>query len=423
MNKKQIRSAIDERLAQGHPKTAIFQALSGQGLSDWRLADLMATRPHPVLLQRHAGLIKAQVGIAWAQLVLVLLVCLWAGLKTGGVAGLIGALLVLALVGGFMYLFVWGFQRNRAWAYTATLVLGIINLPKVLMDLPDAPAAGSIGLMVALGLLGFTWHVRSKLFPDLTAFGPRKLDGEYRFARVEPLSAAEVTAQSAGAVPAAVPADVPAVSAAPAARAVRAVPTRSLAARLRLAFLLVLLALVCFGAWVSQRFPNEVREYRLHFTTERPEAQFHIGFLSDEWTEDDLRKQLGWLQFRCQANRPGQYLDERSCFADIRSYNRVPAMTASFYFAQGKLNRAALQLPSWEHEGGLTLLFRMLGKPQGAQARASAGVRLVGWQLDNGGAVYYNRDRPLNPLERNGIFWVSPRHCQQHPCFSSPKGK
>lgn len=405
MNKKQIRSAIDERLAQGHPKTAIFQALSGQGLSDRRLADLMATRPHPVLLQRHAGLIRAQVGIAWAQLVLVLLVCLWAGLKTGGVAGLIGALLVLALVGGFMYLFVWGFQRNRAWAYTASLVLGIINLPKVLMDLPQAPAAGAVGLLVALGLLGFTWHVRSKLFPDLTAFGPRKLDGEYRFARVEPLSA------------------VPAARAVRAVSAVRAVPTRSLAARLRLAFLLVLLALVCFGAWVSQRFPNEVREYRLHFTTERPEAQFHIGFLSDEWTEDDLRKQLGWLKFRCQANRPGQYLDERSCFADIRSYNRVPAMTASFYFAQGKLNRAALQLPSWEHESGLTLLFRMLGRPQGAQARASAGVRLVGWQLDNGGAVYYNRDRPLNPLERNGIFWVSARHCQQHPCFTSPKGK
>ena len=402
MNKKQIRSAIDERLAQGHPKTAIFQALSGQGLSDWRLADLMATRPHPVLLQRHAGLIKAQVGIAWAQLVLVLLFCLWAGLKTGGVGGLIVTLFILALMGGFMYLFVWGFQRNRAWAYTASLVLGIMNLPKTLMDLPDAPTAGSIGLLVALGLLGFTWHVRSKLFPDLTAFGPRKLDGEYRFARVEPLSA------------------VPAGRAEP---AVRAAPTRSLAARLRLAFLLVLLALVCFGAWVSQRFPNEVREYRLHFTTERPEAQFHIGFLSDEWTEDDLRKQLGWLKFRCQANRPGQYLDERSCFADIRSYNRVPAMTASFYFAQGKLNRAALQLPSWEHEGGLTLLFRMLGKPQGAQADASAGVRLVGWQLDNGGAVYYNRDRPLNPLERNGIFWVSARHCQQHPCFTMPKGK
>ena len=402
MNKKQIRSAIDERLAQGHPKTAIFQALSGQGLSDWRLADLMATRPHPVLLQRHAGLIKAQVGIAWAQLVLVLLFCLWAGLKTGGVGGLIVTLFILVLMGGFMYLFVWGFQRNRAWAYTASLVLGIMNLPKTLMDLPDAPTAGSIGLLVALGLLGFTWHVRSKLFPDLTAFGPRKLDGEYRFARVEPLSA---------------------VPAGRAERAVRAAPTRSLAARLRLAFLLVLLALVCFGAWVSQRFPNEVREYRLHFTTERPEAQFHIGFLSDEWTEDDLRKQLGWLKFRCQANRPGQYLDERSCFADIRSYNRVPAMTASFYFAQGKLNRAALQLPSWEHEGGLTLLFRMLGKPQGAQANASAGVRLVGWQLDNGGAVYYNRDRPLNPLERNGIFWVSARHCQQHPCFTMPKGK
>ena len=165
----------------------------------------------------------------------------------------------------------------------------------------------------------------------------------------------------------------------------------------------------------------EVREFHLHFTTHRPQANFHLGFLSDQWSEDDLRQQLGWLTFRCHANAPGRYLDDRSCFADIRAFNHVTAMSLSFFFADGQLNRAAVQLPSWHHEEGFHMLRRMLGKPTGAQAKFSAGVRLIGWQLADGAAVYYNRDRPLNPLERNGIFWVSARHCRASPCFSNPE--
>jgi hypothetical protein len=62
--------------------------------------------------------------------------------------------------------------------------------------------------------------------------------------------------------------------------------------------------------------------------------------------------------------------------------------------------------------------MRLLGEPVGAQSLPAAGVRLLGWRLDDGAAVFYNRDRPLNPLERNGIYWVSARHCRASPCFS-----
>lgn len=407
--KQRLKADIDHRLAQGQPKAGIFQALSGQGLSDRRLAWLLAARPHPVLVQRHARLIKAMVGISWFQFVLVLLLCLWATRSLGLIAGL----LTSAVACGMVYVFIWGFRNNRAWVYTLSIVLGVLNLPEAVSSVFEKPVAGGLGLLMSLGLLALTWHVRARLFPDLGFGGARKQGGAYRFTDPAPAATWQDTEIE--------PAVAPVTSMIAATGATAAKPARSMLARLRLAFLLTLLLVVSFGAWVRFTFPTEVREFHLHFTTHRPQANFHLGFLSDQWSEDDLRQQLGWLKFRCYANAPGRYLDDRSCFADIRAFNHVTAMSLSFFFANGQLNRAAVQLPSWHHEEGFHMLRRMLGKPAGAQAKFAAGVRLIGWQLADGAAVYYNRDRPLNPLERNGIFWVSARHCRASPCFSNPE--
>lgn len=407
--KQRLKSDIDHRLAQGQAKAGIFQALSGQAFSDRRLAWLLAARPHPVLVQRHARLIKAMVGISWFQFVVVLLLCLWASRSFG----LIAALVASAVACGIVYVFIWGFRHNRAWVYTLSIVLGVLNLPEAISSALEKPFVGGLGLLASLALLALTWHVRARLFPDLGFAGARKQGGAYRFTDPAPAATWQDTVIEQVAVPAA---SVACSNGLTAAR-----PTRSVLARLRLAFLLSVLVVVSFGAWVRFTFPTEVREFHLHFTTHRPQANFHLGFLSDQWSEDDLRQQLGWLTFRCYANAPGRYLDDRSCFADIRAFNHVTAMSLSFFFADGQLNRAAVQLPSWHHEEGFHMLRRMLGKPTGAQAKFSAGVRLIGWQLADGAAVYYNRDRPLNPLERNGIFWVSARHCRASPCFSNPE--
>ena len=45
------------------------------------------------------------------------------------------------------------------------------------------------------------------------------------------------------------------------------------------------------------------------------------------------------------------------------------------------------------------------------------GVRLHGWDLGNGSAVFLNRDRPLNPFQWNGIYWRSATACRQQGCF------
>lgn len=390
MKKQEIRSVIEQRLAEGHPKGAIFESLRGQGLSDRRLAVLMATRPHPVLVQRHAGLIKAMLVISWLQMAIAQAACLWVGFKGGFLPWLLSAL----FVGGLVYLFIWGFQRNRAWAYTASIVLGIASLPGAVGDVRDDPLVGGLGLLLSLALLAFTWHVRGRLFPDLTLLGARKLDGEYRFVRVwpepHPVAQAEVAPV----------------------RSFRTSPPRW-----RLVAWSSTLVLVASGAWVFSTHRPEIRDYHHHLTTAAPEASFHIGFLSGDWTESDLRDQLGWLQIQCQNHAKGPGAGGRACFADVRAYNQVPAMSMVFFFTHDRLDSAAVRLPSWEHEGGLRLLFNMLGAPLSAQGRPVDGVRLVGWRLEDGGAVFYNRDRPVNPLSRNAIQWVSARHCERSGCF------
>ena len=411
--KQQLQADIDQRLSDGQAKARIFQALSGRGLSDRRLAWLLASRPHPELLARHGGLVKSMLTISWFQFATVLILCLWSTRTLGWFAALVAS----AVGCGVVYLFIWGFRHHRAWVYTLSVVCGVLNLPEAVSSSFDKPLSGGVGLLMSLALLGFTWHVRRRLFPDLGWGGARKSGGTYRFTDpvrddgwvdtvVEPAHAAD---PASAAVSSPMPVSASIVK-----------PGRSRLAKARLAFLLTLLALVSFGAWVRFTYPTEIREFHLHFTTHRPQANFHLGFLSDRWTEDDLRQQLGWLSFRCHANAPGRYLDDRSCFADIRAFNQVTAMSLSFFFAEGRLNRAAVQLPSWHHEAGLQMLMRMLGRPIAAQSTYSAGVRLIGWRLEDGGAVYYNRDRPLNPLQRNGIFWVSARHCRASPCFGAP---
>lgn len=177
MKKQDIRADIERRIALGESKSRIFQTLQGQGLSDGSLANLIASTADPTLLTQHAGYIKGMVVIAWVQLVLGVLIGLSLALKMGSGVGL----LIAASIGGFAYIFVWGFQRNRAWAYNASIVLSIINLPKALGDVTTEPASSLFALALGVAWVAYTWFVRGKLFPDFALFGPRKVGGAYQF--------------------------------------------------------------------------------------------------------------------------------------------------------------------------------------------------------------------------------------------------
>lgn len=184
---------------------------------------------------------------------------------------------------------------------------------------------------------------------------------------------------------------------------------------------IVLLAVLVLGLALTAlvlAHPQHAQEYRLYLTQERPDIRLRFTDLSQAWTEADLRQRFPALSFRCYDNRPGEYLDDRSCFADAHSLNGHGAMSLAFYFKDGRLNRAAVNVPWWSHWAALGSLEQGHGDPDVSQPLPHAGVRLHGWRLPDGGALFFNRDLPFNPLEWSAIFWSSARQCEFKPCFS-----
>lgn len=183
--------------------------------------------------------------------------------------------------------------------------------------------------------------------------------------------------------------------------------------RLLAAIILVTLAVLCLV------FPRHLREYRLYFTEKRPVSVLAFDEMSQDWTEADLKARLPQLAFRCYDNAPGEYLDQRSCFADVDSHNGVPALALAFYFADQRLNHMTVQVPWWHHRTLADALTRSHGPPEAAQAVPVHGVRLAGWKLRGGHAIFMNRDRPGNPLDWSQVLWSSERACSRSPCWRS----
>jgi hypothetical protein len=164
-------------------------------------------------------------------------------------------------------------------------------------------------------------------------------------------------------------------------------------------------------------YPQQLREYRLYFTESRPTTVLSYETMSQDWSEEEVKAQMQGITLRCYDNRPGEYLDQRSCFADVSSHNGIPAMSLAFYFAAGKLNHMTVQVPWWKHRALARSMLAAYGELTGAQAVPVAGVRLVGWQLRSGNAIFMNRDQPLNPLTWSMVMWSSARSCEPRGCF------
>lgn len=177
MNKKEIKAEIQKLLSSGESKSRVFHQFSGKGLSDRVIANLIASHASPELCDRHEKLIDAMIVVSWLQLALGVLLAIALAINLGLTAGII----IAGLIAGFCYLFVWGFTHNKAWAYNATILLSIVNLPKSLDDFSSSPISSIAALVVGTGLVAFTWYVRGKLFPDFAFISPKKVKGKFVF--------------------------------------------------------------------------------------------------------------------------------------------------------------------------------------------------------------------------------------------------
>ena len=177
MNKKEIKAEIQTLLSRGESKSAVFARFTGQGLSDRVLANLIASHASPGLCDRHEKLIDAMIVISWLQMALGVLI----GIGLSINLGLVAILIITGLIAAFCDLFVWGFTHNKAWAYNATILLSVVNLPKGLEDFNTSPISTLAALVLGVGLIAFTWYVRTKLFPDFAYISPKKVNGQFVF--------------------------------------------------------------------------------------------------------------------------------------------------------------------------------------------------------------------------------------------------
>jgi hypothetical protein len=177
MNKKEVQTEILRLLSLGGSKSEVFRLMRGGVVGDRKIAHLIASYAAPALCEKYGKLIIGVVTVAWIQLVIFVLLIFTTSWKFG----FFNCVMFTGLAGCLGYLFVWGFAKNKAWAYNVTIFLNVVNSHKLVEGFFDDPVINSIKLLIRVALVAFVWYVRSKVFPDFYFFSPRKNKGEYVF--------------------------------------------------------------------------------------------------------------------------------------------------------------------------------------------------------------------------------------------------
>jgi hypothetical protein len=178
--------------------------------------------------------------------------------------------------------------------------------------------------------------------------------------------------------------------------------------------LLTLPAVLVVLLWF--RYPP-LREYRLYLSETRPEVRLAWAEIRPSWTEDELAKRFPSVRKYCGPDYTGTPGAERICALDLQSVNGTPTMYANFMFSKNGLLKVATAIPWWSYAPAFQELKTTFGEPYASQVWWHSGVRLHGWQLDDGAAIFYNRDRSLNPMDPNSIQWLSASACGPRGCF------
>lgn len=177
MNKKEIKAQVKELISSGVPKPEVFAKLSGKGLKDNQLAHFIASYADPYLCDLHDRKINVLITLMFIQAVFALL----AGFGIGAQIGPNAQLIFAALCALVPLLFAFGFYKHMAGAYNAYILLAIVNLPRQLEGFSSSPVVTSVALAMSVGMLGYVWYVRQKIFPDFSFISPKKIKGQYVF--------------------------------------------------------------------------------------------------------------------------------------------------------------------------------------------------------------------------------------------------
>ncbi len=158
--------------------------------------------------------------------------------------------------------------------------------------------------------------------------------------------------------------------------------------------------------------------YKRYLSGNRPAAKIDLYNLGNAWTEQTLRQAFPGIRVSCHQYTETSDAD-RVCALDSGSLNGIPTLYTAFFFSSGKLSHASINVPWWSLADARHVLVSSFGPPTASQRLPHKGVRLEGWQMGNGSALFINRDRPLYPLEWNAVLWNSKSTCRKLGCFKS----
>lgn len=182
MNKKEIRNQIANLISSGVKKHEVFTQLSGQGVSDSRLAYMVAAYPNPQRVADSKIWVRILLFISGLQVLLGFIVGFGIGIHSNLNAGLfLGTLISL-----FMLLFFLGFYKNKVAAYNVTIILSITQFSHLLKGFESSPNTTIFAILINIALVGYVAFVRHKLFPDFILMTPRKVNGSYVFSDGSP---------------------------------------------------------------------------------------------------------------------------------------------------------------------------------------------------------------------------------------------
>ena len=176
MKKQAIQQAIDQALAQGKSKQAIYNELQASAANPGQLAYLLAATTTPARRQQHQVKNHTLIAVMMGFSLLSLGVGYQSGQLLGGQSSVWMALFSALVPAAFAA----GFSRWMAAAFNVYILYALIQIPQLVSQLPSGGWAVVQGAMTLLTLL-LTWHVRSLAFPDFNPMAMPRRDAQGQF--------------------------------------------------------------------------------------------------------------------------------------------------------------------------------------------------------------------------------------------------
>ena len=197
------------------------------------------------------------------------------------------------------------------------------------------------------------------------------------------------------------------------------------AARAKYSLLILLVLVIIFIGWIIWD-SDYGYVYRQYFFHSKDELLLDFNRLEPiNMTDANKTFKLNWF-----CRKENTQFGDFYCTDELLKWNNVSAMTVVFWYRDGVLTYAKIDVPRWCHDELIKYIHATYGPPHSYSARVNLRNILAGtsaivrgtrgntiikevndlgiWQMDTGAFLVINLKKELNPFLWNTVFWISP---------------